>query len=204
MIYLPTYSTPLLSKLLWQCQPLGLSLRIPTANLNMPSTTNRISYFSPSLCRFPPRLLYWIFIPADVVCLVLQGAGGALSTVSSGSSAVGVDLALAGLSLQVIAMVAFSAIFGDYLLRYVALESGRRRAGQAGDDGGRGGDDDDDDNGAAFVTRLTPRIKVFFGFMAAAVLFILARCAYRVAELHQGYSGSLIREQGLFIGLEGV
>lgn len=135
-----------------------------------------------------------------MVCLVFQAAGGALSTASSGSSVVGVDLALAGLSLQVIAMAAFSAVFGDYLLRYVRFEKKKeqkesRHVEAAG--AGAGGRD-------AFVSRFTPRMKAFFGFMAAAVLLILTRCAYRVAELHQGYSGTLIREQSLFIGLEGV
>lgn len=164
---------------------------------------NSISYFSPSLCRFPPRLLYWVFIPTDLVCLVFQAAGGALSTTSSGSSAVGVDLALAGLSLQVIAMVAFSAIFGDYLLRYVRFERRQERA-RSGQLEVAADSDGHDDERAAFVSRLTPRMMVFFGFTGAAVLLILTRCAYRVAELHQGYSGSIIQDQGLFIGLEGV
>lgn len=101
----------------------------------------------------------------------------------------GVNLALAGLSLQVIAMVAFSACFGDYLLRYTRHT--KSHGGESVAEADR-------------VRKFTPRVKVFFGFMAAAVLLILTRCAYRVAELHQGYSGQLITEQGLFIGLEGV
>lgn len=139
--------------------------------------SDSVNYFSPSLSRFPARLLYWIFLPCDLVCLSFQAAGGALSTTSSGTSTLGVNLALAGLSLQVVGMVVFSGLFGDYLFR---------------------------------LTRSAPtgtfnlRVKLFFGFMAAAFLLILVRCAYRVAELHQGYSGSLISDQGLFIGLEGV
>jgi len=48
------------------------------------------------------------------------------------------------------------------------------------------------------------RVKVFFGFMVAAVLLTLVRCAYRLVELREGYQGHLIHEEGLFIGLEGV
>lgn len=162
-------------------------------------TCHSINYFSPTLSRFSPRLFYWIFIPTDIVCLVFQAAGGALSTVSSGSSTTGVNLALAGLSLQVIALVVFSALFGDYLWRYARLSSSSSptsSASGAGVGAGAGGD--------APVARFTPRVKVFFAFLVAAVLLILTRCAYRVAELHEGYSGTIIREQGLFIGLEGV
>lgn len=137
-----------------------------------------INHFSPTLSRFPPRLFYAVFIPVDLVCLVLQAAGGALSTTSAGENAVGVDLALAGLSLQVGAMVVFAALFADYIFRYTRSSTA--------------------------VAWAAPRVKLFFGFVIAAFLLILTRCAYRVAELHQGYAGSLIRDQGLFIGLEGV
>lgn len=157
-------------------------------------TRHSINYFSPTLSRFSPRLFYWIFIPTDIVCLVFQAAGGALSTVSSGSSTTGVDLALAGLSIQVIALVVFSALFGDYLWRYARTSSSSPTSSASG----AGAGDD------APVARFTPRVKVFFAFLVAAVLLILTRCAYRVAELHEGYSGAIIREQGLFIGLEGV
>ncbi|KAK8086512.1 hypothetical protein PG994_001486 [Apiospora phragmitis] len=142
-----------------------------------------IRYFSRSASHLPPYLFYWIFITCDVVCLLFQAAGGALSTVSAaaiGSSAmskVGVDMALAGLSMQVAVMVIFCGLFADYLIRYFR-EGATDRFGR--------------------------RAQLFFGFMALAVLLILTRCAYRLVELRNGYMGALIREEGLFIGLEGV
>lgn len=162
-----------------------------------------IEFFSPSLLRFKPTLLYWIFLPIDLVCLVFQGTGGALSTVSSGSDNTGVNLSLAGLALQVVAMFVFCVIFCDYLVRYARHEKKMR---------GEGGETSSSSDtlaasgahGEPFASRITPRMKVFFGFMAAAFLLIFTRCVYRVAELHQGYGGNLFREQGLFIGLEGV
>lgn len=132
------------------------------------------------MSRFRPRLYYWIFIPGDLICLIIQAAGGALSTTSSGASHLGVDLALAGLVLQVVFMLIFCALFTDYLVRYA-------RASRAA--------------GAAPFTR---RLAVFFGSMATATVLILVRCAYRLAELHEGYGGGLVRDEGLFIGLEGV
>ncbi|KAJ0123206.1 parasitic phase-specific protein psp-1 [Diaporthe amygdali] len=139
-----------------------------------------IQYFAPEISRFRPRLYYWIFIPGDLICLVIQAAGGAMSTTSKGANQTGVDLALAGLVLQVVFMLIFCALFGDYLIRYA-------RASRA-----VGG------------PKFTRRLGLFFGFIATATLLILTRCAYRLAELHEGYGGKLVRDEGLFIGLEGV
>lgn len=47
----------------------------------------------------------------------------------------------------------------------------------------------------------------FRGFLAAltiATICIFVRSVYRVAELSEGWTGYLIKQQGLFIGLEGV
>lgn len=86
-------------------------------------------------------------------------------------------MALVGLSLQVVVMVAFCCCFGDYLVRYF-----------------RSGSTDKFDR----------RCTLFFTFMALAVLLILVRCAYRVVELREGYGGDLIGNEALFIGFEGV
>jgi len=137
-----------------------------------------IKHFAPEVSRFKPEVIWWIFIPADIVCLALQGTGGALSTISQGSSQRGIDIALAGLSLQVVILVLFCALLGDYLWRYF-------RSGN--------------------VSAMGRRMRIFFGFLSAAVILILARCAFRCYELSKGYRNSdLITDEGLFIGLEGV
>jgi hypothetical protein len=61
---------------------------------------HRITHLSPTLSRFKPKLFYYIFIPCDILSLVFQAAGGALSTTSSGSSQLGINLALAGLAFR--------------------------------------------------------------------------------------------------------
>ncbi|WZH42354.1 uncharacterized protein QYS62_003346 [Fusarium acuminatum] len=137
-----------------------------------------IKYLAPEASRFKPELVWWLFIPADITCLVLQAAGGALSTISQGSSQTGIDVALAGLSLQVVILVLFCALLGDYLWRYF-------RSGAAG--------------------AIDNRMRIFFGFVSAAVILILARCAFRCYELSEGYQDSdLVTNEGLFIALEGV
>lgn len=130
------------------------------------------------MSRINPKFFYWIFIPADIVCLVLQAAGGALSSTSSGSSQIGVDIAMAGLILQVVVLALFCVALGDYMIRYF-------RRGATG--------------------ALNTRTRVYFGFLGLAIILIEARCLYRCYELSQGYQNSdLITDEALFIGLEGV
>jgi hypothetical protein len=112
-----------------------------------------------------------------MICLVLQAAGGALSTISKGVSDIGVDLAMAGLVMQVIFIVLFCVLFGDYIIRYSRNQTKRP---------------------------LTTRERLFFSALGLAIVLILARCIYRCYELSEGYSSDLISDEALFIGLEGV
>lgn len=139
-----------------------------------------INFFGPELSRVNPKLFFYIFIPLDIVCLALQAAGGALSTILTGN--IGVDISMAGLVLQVIVLVIFSAAFADYMIRYI--RSGRRQLQRHVVSGWRFG--------------------AFFGGLTSAIVLILGRCAYRVAELQAGYSSALFHDQVTFIVLEGV
>ena len=140
-----------------------------------------VVYLGPQYGRFSPKLYYWIFIPCDIFSLCLQAVGGALSSTSSGSSNVAVDVSKAGLSFQVFTLVVFIALTVDYAIRYIRAKRGEERK-----------------------TPLPVSFKVFVAFLSLAVVLILIRCAYRIDELSDGYSGPLIQNQGLFIGLEGV
>jgi glucose-6-phosphate-specific signal transduction histidine kinase len=137
---------------------------------------------STDLSRYNPKLFYWVFLPCDVFSLCLQAAGGGLSTTTSGKSQTGIVLALVGLVFQVVTLVIFCFFFADYLFRYYRSDLWKER----------------------FNHDQATRLKIFLAFMAFAILNILARCSYRLAELHQGYTGDMIRNEGLFIWLEGV
>lgn len=168
----------LLASLLTVPRPVTLAIApvFYTASIYV-TLSKAIVFFAPDLSRFKPQLFIWIFIPFDVVCLVLQAVGGALSTRLGGRNQTGVNVSMAGLALQVIVLTAFVAAFGDYMFRY--WRSGR------------------------FVG-FGWRIKAFFFGLTSSILLILARCAYRVAELRDGYHGVLIKEEVPFIVLEGV
>ena len=113
-------------------------------------------YISPRHSRFPPYLFYWIFIPCDILSLVLQAVGGAMSSSSNGGSSSGVNIALAGLSFQVATLFFFIVFTLDYMFRARAVWRG---------------------------VKLSWRFKNFCAWLAAATLLILVRCCYRVDEL---------------------
>jgi hypothetical protein len=131
-----------------------------------------------SVSRFNPRLFYWIFIPADITCLVLQATGGGLSATAytPQNINVGVSVTKAGLILQVILLVLFLSLFTDYLFA-------SRRTRQ---------------------TQTSNRMRIFLFSLGLTVIFILIRCLYRIVELKDGYFGPNFRRQPEFIGLEGA
>ena len=145
------------------------------------SSCNRVIYLGLEYSRFSAKLYYWLFIPCDIVSLILQAAGGAISSSTSGNSKSGVDTAIAGLAFQVFTLIVFIFLTLDYAFRYMRAQ--RRQPNHTG---------------------LPTSFKVFLSFLSLAILCILVRCVYRIYELSNGYSGPLIRNQGLFIGLEGV
>ncbi|KAI0194470.1 RTA1 like protein [Xylaria flabelliformis] len=139
--------------------------------------TRTVENLDESLSRIRPNLYYIIFISCDVAALVFQAVGGALSSLSNGANKAGVDLALTGLTFQVATLLAFVGLFADYLIRYFRTKP---------------------------IASVSAKLKLFLGSLSVAILLILVRCAYRVAELSEGYRGTLFHDQGLFIGLEGV
>lgn len=119
-----------------------------------------------------------MFIPCDIVSLILQAVGGAFSATGSTKKDVdtGVDISLAGLIFQVITLVLFCVLFADYLL--LSRKSNFARPG------------------------MTKAMKVFLTFLFLSILLVLIRCTFRIVELHQGYFSHFFRQEGEFIGLE--
>ncbi|KAL9019144.1 MAG: hypothetical protein Q9185_003575 [Variospora sp. 1 TL-2023] len=140
-----------------------------------------VLYLGPEHARFTPKAYYWIFIPCDILSLVLQSIGGALSSTSDGGSNAAVNVSLAGLSFQVFTLLVFIALTFEYAWRW-------QRARKA----------------TGIKKPLSRTFKIFVVFLSAATTLILIRCIYRIDELSEGYSGPLIKNEGLFIGLEGV
>ena len=79
----------------------------------------RVIYLGFQYSRFSPKLYLWIFIPCDVLSLVLQAVGGALSSTSVGGSQSAIDVSIVGLAFQVFTLCVFIALVIEYAIRYV-------------------------------------------------------------------------------------
>lgn len=69
-----------------------------------------------SLLRIKTHTLALSFIASDIVCLILQAAGGAITATSGGTSKqaeatrnMGINIMIAGLVLQVVSLLVFTA-----------------------------------------------------------------------------------------------
>ena len=127
--------------------------------------------------RFNPNYYYYGFIPCDFISLILQAVGGAISSSTDADSTNGVNIALAGLSFQIVTLFVFAVLASDYAFRsrYAWKKSSTATS-----------------------------FKVFVIFVTLATVLIYIRCCYRIYELHQGYSrtSSALRDQSLFSALE--
>ncbi|KAI1028168.1 hypothetical protein LB504_012535 [Fusarium proliferatum] len=145
--------------------------------------------------RLPSRWYTRLFIPCDVLSLVLQAAGGVIASIAlqdSKSLTTGDNIMIAGLALQVFTLLVFIGLCADFMM---SLHQRKRELG------------------AAVVLPQDPALtKVrdswqFMGFKVAlglAIMLVLWRCSYRVAELNQGWTGPITFNQYLFVGMEPV
>ncbi|PGH03029.1 hypothetical protein GX51_04347 [Blastomyces parvus] len=151
-----------------------------------------VTTFGRENSRIPAVWYPRIFIPCDILALALQGAGGGLASSSDpGTSGAdtGTNLMIAGVVWQVVILGVFILLAVDFAVRTTLR---MRSVG---------------------VEALDPKHAMlrssfaFRGFLVAlslSTLFIFTRCVYRIAELSGGWDGPLLKDEPLFIGLEGV
>ncbi|RDW62324.1 hypothetical protein BP6252_11757 [Coleophoma cylindrospora] len=155
----------------------------------------RIVYaFGPENSRIKPESYTRIFIPCDLLSLLLQAAGGGLASVASHSNrspATGDHIMVAGLAFQVFTLLVFMCLCVDFALRTLKRYKSM-------------GQDAFDQNPVYVHMREGKKFKLFVGALTLATICIFWRSVYRVAELGEGWSGNLIRHQWLFVGFEGV
>ncbi|GAB0136220.1 hypothetical protein EsDP_00004531 [Epichloe bromicola] len=153
-----------------------------------------VSAFGPENSRLPPAYYTSIFIPCDVVSLVLQAAGGALASIAvqdHESPDQGSHIMVAGLAFQVATMVGFIAASLDFALRVCRRREALGAAALSQDP-------------ALVRMRGSLRFKLFLAALSLASFLILWRSCFRVAELSEGWSGPIMANQAMFIGFEGV
>ena len=80
-----------------------------------------IIVYGASISRIKPKAYARIFISCDLICLVLQAAGGAITATAGqeqdGLRHTGINIMIAGLASQVVALGSFMILCGDYVWR---------------------------------------------------------------------------------------
>ncbi|MCJ1474047.1 hypothetical protein MMC13_002705 [Lambiella insularis] len=151
-----------------------------------------VNTFGRENSRIAPLSYPRIFIPCDIVSLLLQAIGGAMASIASHqnkSSDNGDHIMVAGLAFQVFTLLVFMLLCVDFGVK--TLQRMRSMGEQALDP-------------THAKLRQSWSFKGFLCALSVATVCIFIRSVYRVAELSEGWSGALITNQNLFIGLEGV
>ncbi|KAM0202358.1 hypothetical protein ACHAPI_001546 [Fusarium lateritium] len=153
-----------------------------------------VSAFGPGNSRLSPEYYTRIFIPCDLVSLILQAVGGGMASTAARmeeSAATGTDIMIAGLVFQVITIIGFIVCSIDF-----ALRTTRRQCAL--------GDAAFDQRPEVSKVRNSPWFKGFLGALSLSTFCILWRSAFRVAELSRGWTGPIMANQSMFVGFEGI
>ncbi|KAI1625272.1 RTA1 like protein-domain-containing protein [Exophiala viscosa] len=150
----------------------------------------------PLISRIKPTNYTPIFVSFDVVCLILQAAGGAWAAEGVREEdrrkvPTGTHIMLGGLALQVASLAAFMVLSSDYAVRYWKKHYAGTQKARALDDSYSEED-----------RHVSPVQNFSFG-LGLATVTISIRCVFRVAELQGGFGGRLANDQVLFMVFEG-
>jgi len=171
--------------------------------------------------RLKPMTYTKIFVTFDIISLVLQGAGGGVAATANDKkgSDMGVNIMIAGLAFQVVSLLIFIGLCSDFAWRlYKGIVSKKMRLTVADTDTSyppaqglarrptwmRRSEEVGGDSTIDYTSIKTS--MMFKGFIVAlvvAVFLILARSAYRLAELQSGFDGELANDEVTFMILEG-
>lgn len=146
--------------------------------------------------RLSPRNYSIIFVCWDVVALVIQAAGGGIASGNNNQNAkVGGNIMLAGIIIQLLAILTYTAFATEFLYRLYGNKPVRAVAStdSLNETLPKRG------NGPILGTRVQLQL---FG-LAFSSLVLLIRSLYRTIELSDGWNGRIIETEVYFNVLDG-
>ncbi|KAF4761369.1 hypothetical protein N7455_012618 [Penicillium solitum] len=146
--------------------------------------------YGEDISRLRPRTYTIVFIICDVVSLLLQASGGAVTSIADADQAdlaqAGINTMIAGLSSQVVSLAIFMALCLDFAWK---VRKNQHKLNPEID---------------MIVLRNSIKWKAFLAGLALATLTIFVRSVFRVAELQGGFHSSLANNEVVFMILEGA
>ncbi|KAK7064938.1 RTA1 like protein-domain-containing protein [Favolaschia claudopus] len=142
-----------------------------------------------SYSRLTPKWYLVLFLPCDLIALVVQGVGGGLASAAKTLDGAnqGADIMLYGIAFQFAVIIIFTILAMDFLQRYIRDKPVRRVT------------DSDSVRGD-----LTLRLKIMLGALAFSTTVLVVRSIYRLIELSDGWTGRIIRTEVYFNVLDGA
>jgi len=154
-----------------------------------------ITRLGPSYSRLSPRNYSRVFLTFDIVSLVVQAGGGALTTSNNTSTSIlGGHIMLAGIALSLTSITIFSVCIGEFFYRYMGDRPVRVAAP---------GSSVETLNTAPARQAMGSRLRLMIWGMGLTTLFLLIRAIYRTIELSGGFNSAIMREQVVFDILDG-
>ncbi|KAJ5241212.1 RTA1-domain-containing protein [Penicillium citrinum] len=143
--------------------------------------------YGEDISRIRPRTYTIIFVTCDIIALILQAAGGAITSMASDDQQslkdTGVNIMIAGLGFQVASLTLFIVLASEFALRVRKAPEDMR-------------------NPFLGTIRSGWKWKVFLFGLAGAILTIFIRSCFRVAELQGGFDSNLANDEITLMILE--
>ncbi|GIK00908.1 hypothetical protein Aspvir_004938 [Aspergillus viridinutans] len=144
--------------------------------------------YGEDISRLKPRTYTIIFVVCDFLSLVLQAAGGAITSTADHDQQdlrqTGINIMIAGLASQVASLGVFLCLCADFAWRVYK--------------------NPDKLNESMYHIRKTLKWKAFLIGLTVATFAIFVRSIFRVAELREGFNGPLANDEVTFMILEGA
>lgn len=163
-----------------------------------------VSVYGTEFSRLKPRTYTYIFVSGDLISLVLQAAGGAVTSIADDNSLrdIGVYIMISGLAFQVASLAGFMVLAVEYGFR---VRRGKSAAGVASSDR-------ESWKPRAFLVGTISFLHSWnldvtdwiHAGLAIATLTIFVRSTFRVAELQGGFHSKLANDEISLMVLEGA
>jgi len=152
-----------------------------------------IRRLGPCYSRLQPRMYTIIFVGADIFALSIQGIGGGLAATAAGanpakSPALGGNIMLSGIIIQMIAVTFYMILAVEFIVRYLRDKPFERP-------------NNDPPTGNY---QLDAKMKNMLFGLALSSILIYIRSIYRVVELAGGWSGHIIKTEWYFVAFDGA
>ncbi|KAK6352366.1 hypothetical protein TWF730_009194 [Orbilia blumenaviensis] len=170
-----------------QINGVGLAPTFFAAGIYLCLTRIVIAYGA-DISRVQPKVYTYFFVLCDIISLVIQAPGGALSSVSASQGkppTLGAYIGLSGICFQVLSLSIWLGLAAEFAwrCRKVGTKAWDPRYEQLRD---------------------SWRFKAFMAALGIATAALYVRSVYRIAELSEGYTGHLAKDEIAFCILEAV